>query len=89
MVVLDCTIVNVALPSIQRALSFKATDIESVVNAHSLAFGGLQLLGGRAGDLFGRRRMFIGGVLAGFVVALLVIRGATSKAAAGGLSKAA
>jgi|GEM_PF-147915 len=63
MVVLDTTIVNVALPSIQRALRFSATDLEWVVNAYSLAFGGLLLLGGRAGDLFGRRRMFIAGVL--------------------------
>jgi EmrB/QacA subfamily drug resistance transporter len=63
MVVLDTTIVNVALPSIQRALHFNATDLEWVVNAYALAFGGLLLLGGRAGDLFGRRRMFIAGVL--------------------------
>jgi EmrB/QacA subfamily drug resistance transporter len=63
MVVLDTTIVNVALPSIQRALRFNATDLEWVVNAYALAFGGLLLLGGRAGDLFGRRRMFIAGVL--------------------------
>jgi EmrB/QacA subfamily drug resistance transporter len=63
MVVLDTTIVNVALPSIQRALRFTATDLEWVVNGYSLAFGGLLLLGGRAGDLFGRRRMFIAGVL--------------------------
>jgi EmrB/QacA subfamily drug resistance transporter len=63
MVVLDTTIVNVALPSIQRALRFAPTDLEWVVNAYSLAFGGLLLLGGRAGDLFGRRRMFIAGVL--------------------------
>src|SRR5712692_10494749 len=63
MVVLDSTIVNVALPSIQRALRFNSTDLEWVVNAYSLAFGGLLLLGGRAGDLFGRRRVFIAGVL--------------------------
>ncbi|HEV2476444.1 MAG TPA: MFS transporter, partial [Candidatus Dormibacteraeota bacterium] len=63
MVVLDTTIVNVALPSIQRALKFSATDLEWVVNGYALAFGGLLLLGGRAGDLFGRRRMFIAGVL--------------------------
>src|SRR5690242_16847235 len=63
MVVLDTTIVNVALPSVQRALHFNATDLEWVVNGYSLAFGGLLLLGGRAGDLFGRRRMFISGVL--------------------------
>ena len=63
MVVLDTTIVNVALPSVQRGLRFSATDLEWVVNAYSLAFGGLLLLGGRAGDLFGRRRMFVAGVL--------------------------
>jgi EmrB/QacA subfamily drug resistance transporter/deazaflavin-dependent oxidoreductase (nitroreductase family) len=63
MVVLDTTIVNVALPSIQRALRFDRTDLEWVVNGYALAFGGLLLLGGRAGDLFGRRRMFIAGVL--------------------------
>jgi EmrB/QacA subfamily drug resistance transporter len=63
MVVLDTTIVNVALPSIQRALRFNSTDLEWVVNAYALAFGGLLLLGGRAGDLFGRRRVFVAGVL--------------------------
>src|SRR5256885_11376444 len=63
MVVLDTTIVNVALPSIQRALRFNPTDLEWVINGYSLAFGGLLLLGGRAGDLFGRRRMFVAGVL--------------------------
>jgi EmrB/QacA subfamily drug resistance transporter/deazaflavin-dependent oxidoreductase (nitroreductase family) len=63
MVVLDTTIVNVALPSVQRALHFNATDLEWVVNGYALAFGGLLLLGGRAGDLYGRRRMFITGVL--------------------------
>ncbi len=63
MVVLDTTIVNVALPSVQRGLRFSATDLEWVVNAYALAFGGLLLLGGRAGDLFGRRRMFVAGVL--------------------------
>src|SRR5438094_8548298 len=63
MVVLDTTIVNVALPSIQRALEFSPTDLEWVVNGYAVAFGGLLLLGGRAGDLFGRRRMFVAGVL--------------------------
>ena len=63
MVVLDVAIVNVALPSIQRALSFSATDLEWVVNAYAIAFGGLLLLGGRAGDLFGRLRMFVAGTL--------------------------
>ena len=56
MVVLDTTIVNVALPSVQRALHFSGTDLEWVVNGYALAFGGLLLLGGRAGDLYGRRR---------------------------------
>ncbi len=63
MVVLDVAIVNVALPSIQRELHFTATDLEWVVNAYAIAFGGLLLLGGRTGDLFGRRRMFIIGAL--------------------------
>ncbi|HKV32445.1 MAG TPA: DHA2 family efflux MFS transporter permease subunit [Candidatus Dormibacteraeota bacterium] len=63
MVVLDVAIVNVALPSIQRSLHFTATNLEWVVNAYAIAFGGLLLLGGRAGDLFGRRRMFITGTL--------------------------
>ena len=62
MVVLDASIVNVALPSIQRALHFSAADLIWVVNGYTLAFGGLLLLGGRAGDLFGRRRMFVVGV---------------------------
>lgn len=63
MVVLDVAIVNVALPSIQRELHFAATDLEWVVNAYAIAFGGLLLLGGRTGDLFGRRRMFVVGAL--------------------------
>src|SRR6202789_3667593 len=63
MVVLDATIVNVALPHIQTALHFSGTNLEWVVNAYALAFGGLLLLGGRSGDLLGRRRVFIFGVL--------------------------
>src|SRR6476619_5376536 len=63
MVVLDATIVNVALPHIQRALGFSGSGLEWVVNAYALAFGGLLLLGGRAGDLLGRRRMFVVGLL--------------------------
>ena len=63
MVVLDVAIVNVALPSVQHALNFKGTDIEWVVNAYAIAFGGLLLLGGRAGDMFGRVRMFVIGTL--------------------------
>jgi len=63
MVVLDATIVNVALPHIQRALGFSGSGLEWVVNGYSLAFGGLLLLGGRAGDLLGRRRVFVAGLL--------------------------
>src|SRR5260370_4953625 len=63
MVVLDTAIVNVALPSIQHALHFNATDLEWVVNAYTITFGRLLLLGGRTGDLFGPRRMFIIGAL--------------------------
>ncbi len=63
MVVLDATIVNVALPHIQNALHFSGTNLEWVINAYTLAFGGLLLLGGRSGDLLGRRRIFIFGVL--------------------------
>jgi EmrB/QacA subfamily drug resistance transporter len=63
MVVLDVAIVNVALPSIQHALHFTATDLEWVANAYAIAFGGLLLLGGRAGDLFGRLRLFVIGTL--------------------------
>jgi len=63
MVVLDATIVNVALPHIQHALGFSGTGLEWVVNAYALSFGGLLLLGGRAGDLLGRRRVFIIGLV--------------------------
>jgi len=62
MVVLDTAIVNIALPTIQRALQFTPTGLEWVVNGYALAFGGLLLLGGRAGDLFGRRRVFLLGL---------------------------
>src|SRR6201981_1983816 len=59
MVVLDATIVNIALPSAQRALGFSNTDRQWVVTAYALAFGGLLLLGGRLSDLFGRRRVLV------------------------------
>jgi EmrB/QacA subfamily drug resistance transporter len=62
MVVLDATIVNIALPDIHHALGFSATGLSWVLNSYTLVFGGLLLLGGRTGDLFGRRRMFIIGV---------------------------
>jgi len=63
LVVLDASIVNVALPSIQRALNFSDSNLQWVVNAYVLTFGGFLLLGGRAADLFGRRRVFIGGLI--------------------------
>ena len=62
MVVLDATIVNVALPHIQDALHFSGSNLEWVVNAYTLAFGGLLLLGGRSGDLLGRRKIFMLGI---------------------------
>src|SRR5437879_4682672 len=71
MVVLDATIVNVALPSIQHGLHFSATSLQWVVNVYTLFFGGFLLLGGRASDLFGRQRLFMGG-LAVFTIASLV-----------------
>ena len=79
MVVLDATIVNVALPHIQHALRFSGTNLEWVVNAYTLAFGGLLLLGGRSGDLLGRRRIFIFGI-ALFTLASLVGGFATDQA---------
>jgi EmrB/QacA subfamily drug resistance transporter len=63
MVVLDTAIVNVALPHMQQALGFSGTGLEWVVNAYALTFGGLMLLGGRAGDLLGRRAMFVAGLV--------------------------
>src|SRR6266704_1944458 len=71
MVVLDATIVNVALPHIQTALGFTGSGLEWVVNAYALTFGGLLLLGGRAGDILGRRRVFIAGIILFSVASLL------------------
>jgi EmrB/QacA subfamily drug resistance transporter len=71
MVVLDATIVNVALPSIQRSLHMTTANLQWVVNAYTLAFGGFLLLGGRAADLFGRRRLFFAGVALFSVASLL------------------
>jgi len=62
-IVLDASIVNVALPSIGRALDFNQDDLSWVVNAYTLTFGGFLLLGGRLADLLGRRRVFIGGLI--------------------------
>ncbi|MGQ0464988.1 MAG: MFS transporter [Sporichthyaceae bacterium] len=71
MVVLDATIMNVALPSAQRALEFSDTDRQWVVTAYALSFGSLLLIGGRLGDLLGRRTTFLVG-LSGFAVASAV-----------------
>jgi EmrB/QacA subfamily drug resistance transporter len=71
MVVLDVTIVNIALPHLQKDLGFSTENLSWVVNAYTLTFGGLLLLGGRLGDVLGRRRVFIFGVLL-FVFASLL-----------------
>jgi EmrB/QacA subfamily drug resistance transporter len=71
MVILDVSVVNVALPSIRDDLNFSAVNLQWVVNAYTLTFGGFLLLGGRAADLIGRRRVFIFG-LVGFAAASLV-----------------
>jgi MFS family permease len=62
MIVLDATIVNVALPSIREDLGFSETSLAWVVNAYLLTYGGLLLLGGRLGDLYGHRRLFVYGI---------------------------
>ena len=59
MIVLDVTIVNVALPSIREDLGFTETSLAWVVNAYLLTYGGFLLLGGRLGDLYGQRRLFV------------------------------
>ncbi len=76
MVVLDTTVVNIALPSAQRALGFSDGDRQWIVTAYALAFGSLLLLGGRLADLVGRKRIFLIG-LAGFAVASAVGGAAT------------
>ena len=79
MIVLDVTIVNVALPSIKADLGITETSLVWVVNAYMLTFGGFLLLGGRLGDLFGHRRLFLIGIFA-FTVASVVCGLATSQA---------
>ena len=79
MIVLDTTIVNVALPSIREDLGFSETSLAWVVNAYLLTFGGFLLLGGRLGDLFGHRRLFLLGI-ALFTAASLACGLATSQA---------
>ncbi|MEU0069800.1 MFS transporter [Streptomyces sp. NPDC006332] len=71
MVVLDNTITNIALPSIQTDLDVSDANLAWIVNAYALAFGGLLLLGGKAGDLFGRRRMFQVGIIVFTLASLL------------------
>src|SRR3569833_431016 len=62
MVVLDASVVNVALPSIDRSLHFGASNLQWVINAYTIAFAGFLLLGGRMADLYGRRRIFLTGI---------------------------
>ncbi len=71
MVILDATIVNVALPSIQSDLGFSAADLQWVINSYTLVFGGFLLLGGRAADLVGRRKLFVIGVVVFSAASLL------------------
>src|ERR1041385_4040157 len=71
MVVLDATIVNVALPSIQKDLNLSEGNLQWIVNAYTLVFGGFLLLGGRAGDLLGRKRIFLIGLVIFTVASLL------------------
>src|SRR5207249_4301333 len=78
MIVLDVTIVNVALPSIREDLDFSETSLAWVVNAYLLTYGGFLLLGGRLGDLFGHRRLFLSGI-ALFTLASLVCGLSTSQ----------
>jgi len=79
MIVLDTTIVNVALPSIAADLGFTETSLVWVVNAYMLTFGGCLLLGGRLGDLYGHRKLFLGGITL-FTLASLVCGLANSQA---------
>jgi EmrB/QacA subfamily drug resistance transporter len=71
MVILDATIVNVALPAIQSDLDFTPTSLQWVVNAYALCFGGFLLLGGRAADIFGRQRLFLVGIVVFTAASLL------------------
>src|SRR5437868_14296545 len=71
MVVLDISIVNVALPSIKTDLNFSQESLQWVITAYSIFFGGFLLLGGRLADLFGRRRLFMAGLLVFTVSSLL------------------
>src|SRR5437588_4232047 len=78
MIVVDTTVVNVALPSIRSSLGFSQTSLAWVVNAYMITFGGFLLLAGRFGDLFGHRRLFLGGTAA-FTAASLICGVSTSE----------
>src|SRR6476661_4441221 len=84
MVVLDATIVNVALPSIQQSLHFSPSSLQWIVNAYTLVFGGFLLLGGRAADLFGRQLLFVVGVIVFTAASLLNGLASTSNVLIGG-----
>src|SRR4051812_43659498 len=71
MVVLDVAIVNVALPSIRVDLGFSQSDLQWVISAYALVFGGFLLLGGRAADMLGRRRLFLIGIVVFTLASLL------------------
>jgi len=71
MVILDSSIVNVMLPKVQAAFSLSTTNLQWIVTAYTLAFGGFLLLGGRAADLFGRRKVFLAGLTAFTIASLL------------------
>jgi EmrB/QacA subfamily drug resistance transporter len=71
MVILDATIVNIALPTIQKDLDFSQADLQWVINSYTLLFGGFLLLGGRAADILGRKRIFIAGTVLFSVASLL------------------
>jgi EmrB/QacA subfamily drug resistance transporter len=79
LVILDATIVNIALPSIQSDLNFSDTNLQWVINAYVLTFGGLLLLGGRAADMFVRRHVFLAGLVV-FVIASLACGLSTNEA---------
>src|SRR5882672_1920854 len=70
MLIVDVSIVNIALPSIQSTFNMSAASLQWILTAYSLAFGGFLLLGGRSADYFGRRRVFLGGLVV-FVLASL------------------
>ena len=88
MIILDMTVVNIALPHIQAGLHFSTDGLSWVLNAYTLTFGGLLLLGGRAGDILGRRRVFLAGIVL-FTLASLAGGLATDGVVAAGGPRAA